>query len=293
MPRGITDVEVFAAADALLARGERPTIERVRQELGRGSPNTVNRLLDQWWASLSARMTAKDPNDLPAEVNTAFKRFYEELRRRATESVAGDVERLQASLEAERRSLEDQRTAVSQQRETLNAVVTALRQDLATVTRENARLAARVAELETRTTAETTRAQEALRQRDAAVAQTERAQKAAEQQLEKVRAQWEGNERHWLKQIDELRDALKRSQQDRDREGRQQQRRIDELVTQAQKAERSIVDLRSKADQLTALASQERERRIAVEAEIAGARRSKRPAKQSPSVKGTSSRAKR
>jgi hypothetical protein len=42
MTRGITKDDVWVAADAVLVQGQRPTIERVRQQLGRGSPNTVN-----------------------------------------------------------------------------------------------------------------------------------------------------------------------------------------------------------------------------------------------------------
>lgn len=38
--------DLFAAADAVLARGERPTIERVHLELGRGSPARVGGSLD-------------------------------------------------------------------------------------------------------------------------------------------------------------------------------------------------------------------------------------------------------
>ncbi|MBW0171062.1 MAG: DNA-binding protein [Hydrogenophaga sp.] len=41
VPRGVQVDEVWSAADAVLAQGERPTIERVRAHLGRGSPNTV------------------------------------------------------------------------------------------------------------------------------------------------------------------------------------------------------------------------------------------------------------
>ncbi len=62
MARGISEQDVFEAADKLLARGERPTIERVRMELGRGSPNTVNRLLDGWWGSAEIRV--KMPHSL-------------------------------------------------------------------------------------------------------------------------------------------------------------------------------------------------------------------------------------
>ncbi|MEO8670877.1 MAG: DNA-binding protein [Tahibacter sp.] len=53
---GITQEQVNAAADVLLRAGERPTIERVRAALGTGSPNTLIRLLDVWWAALGQRL---------------------------------------------------------------------------------------------------------------------------------------------------------------------------------------------------------------------------------------------
>ncbi len=59
MARGITQDQVNAAADALLAAGERPTVERVRAHLGTGSPNTVTRLLDGWWQALGGRLEAQ------------------------------------------------------------------------------------------------------------------------------------------------------------------------------------------------------------------------------------------
>ncbi len=40
----------------LLREGDRPTIERVRERIGRGSPNTINPLLDAWWKRLAARL---------------------------------------------------------------------------------------------------------------------------------------------------------------------------------------------------------------------------------------------
>lgn len=57
-PRGVQMEEVWAAADAVLSLGERPTIERVRQQLGRGSPNTVGPMLDGWYGSLAKRLQA-------------------------------------------------------------------------------------------------------------------------------------------------------------------------------------------------------------------------------------------
>ena len=43
--RGVQEQDVWAAADAVLLQGERPTIERVRQHMGRGSPTTVGPML--------------------------------------------------------------------------------------------------------------------------------------------------------------------------------------------------------------------------------------------------------
>jgi hypothetical protein len=54
--RGITQSDVSHAADSLLRAGERPTIDKVRAKIGRGSPNTINPLLDAWWKTLSARL---------------------------------------------------------------------------------------------------------------------------------------------------------------------------------------------------------------------------------------------
>src|SRR6185437_10839822 len=58
----ISRADVFAAADELLLQGHRPTIDRVRMRLGRGSPNTINDHRDEWWAKLGSRL-----RDLPGQ----------------------------------------------------------------------------------------------------------------------------------------------------------------------------------------------------------------------------------
>jgi hypothetical protein len=55
-PRGISQSDVSHAADLLLRSGERPTIDKVRAKIGRGSPNTINPMLDAWWKTLAARL---------------------------------------------------------------------------------------------------------------------------------------------------------------------------------------------------------------------------------------------
>lgn len=79
MAVGGSENDVFAAADAVLPRGERPTVERVRLELGRGSPARVGGLLDQWWARLAERLNGE--TRLPAllgEVSQSFVAVWQQ-----------------------------------------------------------------------------------------------------------------------------------------------------------------------------------------------------------------------
>ncbi len=88
-PRGITPADVDRAADALLRDGERPTIEKVRARIGRGSPNTINPLLDAWWSRLAGRLDAGPAalHRLPEPVAHAAEGLWlqalDEARRRA------------------------------------------------------------------------------------------------------------------------------------------------------------------------------------------------------------------
>src|ERR1043165_3476211 len=89
--RGIQEEDVFKAADALLAEGLRPTIERVRMKIGRGSPNTVSPMLERWFASLGQRLTGgvhhlapgNDADGVPVSVRNATRLLWETARREA------------------------------------------------------------------------------------------------------------------------------------------------------------------------------------------------------------------
>jgi len=106
---GIPQTQVNETADALLRAGERPTIERVRQALGTGSPNTVVRLLEAWWASLGQRLAAHEAKvalpDAPEAVVAAASQLWltalAEAETRATNAMAAE----QATLAQERQAL--------------------------------------------------------------------------------------------------------------------------------------------------------------------------------------------
>ena len=92
-PRGITPSDVSHAADSLLRAGERPTIEKVRARIGKGSPNTINPLLDAWWKTLSARLDSgpaalhRLPETVAHVAEALWMQALDEGRRRARQEL--------------------------------------------------------------------------------------------------------------------------------------------------------------------------------------------------------------
>lgn len=155
MARGITEENVHQAADAIVGRGERPTIERIRAELGRGSPNTVNRHLDAWWSTLPKRL-APQTDGVPGEVVELARKIWNQLLPRATEVVqvrmedaasvvearSQHLERAEADLEQERHQLAEVRIALDRRIGELDAMLAARDQALQDAKRTTERTAA-------------------------------------------------------------------------------------------------------------------------------------------------------
>ena len=118
---GVTEHQVHHAADALLRAGERPTIERVRALLGTGSPNTLIRLLDTWWAELGARLTVQEHKlalpDAPPEVVVAASALWTAALAHATALAATYLDRDRAQLEKQRRDVVQSEREMRDQRD--------------------------------------------------------------------------------------------------------------------------------------------------------------------------------
>ncbi len=124
MPKGVTQDQVNAAIDALVAAGERPTIERVRLKLGTGSPNTLTRMLDTWWAQLHERLTRQQarlavpeaPDDVALAATRLWQLALEHASAQAEQGTAAQREALardQVALEAAQVTWEQRLTAAS------------------------------------------------------------------------------------------------------------------------------------------------------------------------------------
>jgi len=126
--RGVQQEEVWAAADALIAAGERPTIERVRLKIGRGSPNTVSPMLESWFATLAPRLgvTAASgsrpaeegaPKELRQALDGVWAAAVAAAREKAERALAPERDRLvqqDRELEVAREELAQREAALSE-----------------------------------------------------------------------------------------------------------------------------------------------------------------------------------
>lgn len=108
MARGITESDVHTAADELVAKGERPTVERIRAHLGTGSPNTVTRWLETWWNRLGTRLQPARPDleDAPAVLAQLAGQWWEAALSHAREAAHRELAEAEQSLAARRDALE-------------------------------------------------------------------------------------------------------------------------------------------------------------------------------------------
>lgn len=223
MRTGVTLDDVTRAADALLERGERPTVEGVRGVLGTGSPATVNAHLKDYFKALPSRL------HLPAPIALAASELFEKIR--ATAQAAADEREQagQAMLALAAEQLAADRTAFEHDRERLREQVGTLSADLATARETLSRLQELVNARQDEIAALTAKASAAESRAQSAAEERERASQNHHSEIARLKERADGNERHLLSQVEELRSRLKRLQADRDREGQQTAKRMAEV----------------------------------------------------------------
>lgn len=126
MARGITEHDVHTAADALVAVGDRPTVDRIRAHLGTGSPNTVTRWLETWWQALGQRLNSHQARLAVPEAPEAVARAAGQWWNLALEAAKASLEE---ELSSERAALQADRDALLQARAALDAEALTMRSD--------------------------------------------------------------------------------------------------------------------------------------------------------------------
>lgn len=142
MGRGIQEAQVWEAADALLQEGLRPTIERVRQKIGSGSPNTVSPMLERWFSTLGKRLDGytstladSEANQLPLTIVQAAQQFWtaarseaEKVQLQAAEAARREIDLAREALLQEEAELTQRTLAIEQSRAALEEALAASRQ---------------------------------------------------------------------------------------------------------------------------------------------------------------------
>lgn len=234
MRTGVTIQDVTRAADQLLTAGERPTVEAVRALLGTGAPATVNRLLKDYYQALGGRLT------LPPEIAGAAAGLVEKIRVKAAAEAEAREADAHAQLERDRAQLAAERAAFEQERMQLRDRLVALGTDLERLQDSRAGLERRVTELEQALVEQTRRTAAAEASAAAAGAERQRAEEKHRTVLQDLQARMDGNERHFLAQIEQGRDQLKRVQAEKDKEGAAATKRIGELETRLAEASQEL-----------------------------------------------------
>jgi DNA repair exonuclease SbcCD ATPase subunit len=253
--RRISPSDVFQAADTLLQEGHRPTIDRVRMRLGRGSPNTIQEHLDVWWSHLGSRLRdipGREFPDLPERVghalqalwNTALDSAHEALGETASTREHFIAERVAAVDEREKQSLEQERLAMARASALEESLGLARDQLLAANRRadqleislrgaedERARLRKRIDALE----AEATDFRSKL---DATVS----ANRSERAMLDKRHA---ATEAHWLEEVDRARLAAKEIAKEQERRGKELRAQIGQMQTQRDELKQGLQEAQS------------------------------------------------
>ena len=104
----VSYAEIERAARALMAAGERPTVQSVRKTLGRGSPNHITTCMQSFWKNQAA-LNAGDPialTRLPPELADAAVAQWEQALRLAQQTAAYEDNAAHARLAQMRRDAE-------------------------------------------------------------------------------------------------------------------------------------------------------------------------------------------
>ena len=224
--RGIQYEDVAQAADALLQEGSRPTIERIRLRLGRGSPNTVSPMLEQWFGGLGQRLgggaLTSSENAVPAPVLQAAQALWAAASSAADENAAQEWSARQAEQDTTAKELETARAQLQARELALDERLQAMETALALSTQQlhesnerakaqQAALAQREQELRDVRKALSDAAQRSSAQLAALQQQLEQVQAQARDERSAIEARHIANERRWLEEVDRARQEARKS----------------------------------------------------------------------------------
>jgi hypothetical protein len=211
--------DVLRAADDLVLEGLRPTIDRVRVRLGRGSPNTIQEHLDTWWTKLGGRLRdipGQEVPGLPEPVSSALAGLWNQALSSARESLdqllnarAHALNDRESQLDAREQKLAERETAITARAAAHDEGLTLARDQLAASNQRAGRLEV---SLEARE-ADAARLQRKLDEFELEVGslreKLELAAEAHQRERLKLEERYAAAESRWLSEVDRARQLSK------------------------------------------------------------------------------------
>ncbi|WP_445361897.1 DNA-binding protein [Microbulbifer sp. EKSA005] len=130
---GVTYLDIFEAAKAIKARGEEPTVDRVRAHLGTGSKSTIAPLLKRWKSESSS---STDISGLPKDLVEALKGLHQRIQGDADQR----VEQVQQEFEAKELEITERLNEAQETSSKQTALIRELEQKLSASESEKRRL---------------------------------------------------------------------------------------------------------------------------------------------------------
>ncbi len=234
--------DVYAAADVLLLGGDRPTIDRVRMRLGRGSPNTIQEHLEVWWTKLGSRLRdipGRQFPELPDEVAFALQGLWNTALDRAYATIDGKAATREVELAARELALAAREARFVEQTEAAAARGVALEESLALAREQLTATNTRADRLETLLQAREAEAERLRTRADAVEAEArelrsklDAATDAHQAERAKLDERHAANEARWLIEVDRARQAAKEAAKDHERQLKALRVQITQLQSQ-------------------------------------------------------------
>ncbi len=251
----ISQEDVFRAADELLLEGHRPTIDRVRMRLGRGSPNTINDHLDAWWAKLGSRLRdlpGREFPQLPERVAHALQALWNEALDSARLALQDTLAERERTLIQRDEALQRREQETTEREQITAARSTALEESLALARGQLTAANQRAERLET-----------AFQQREAEIARL----RAQAEDLERTSADWRkrlevaqeahqcertglesrhaASETRWMSEVDRARQAIKEAVKEHEHQLKALRNHVDRLQGECENLRQQLGESRA------------------------------------------------
>jgi len=148
----ITQEDVDRACDELLQAGENPTVERLRQRLGRGSNTTLGPGLRAWREGLGARLLAaqsRSAGAAPPAITQAAEGLWREALALASAQASAGLEEERGELEAQRSALLQERAELERRAQEISEMIPGYEREISAARSEAARALGHAQELAT------------------------------------------------------------------------------------------------------------------------------------------------